>query len=279
MGPSWFPAGIQQRYSHRLRDGTGIGYVPLPSSSRRAALEDFKAKLVDHCSACQQPVERGTVVSNLIAGSHQQGSRHTLSEKTTLLFLQALVEDKLFMRRIDDKAEYPHTCFAQVGCETLKARAITAGYSSITMNEKHAHIETTPSSNADYCTREAEQYLLSSHYDRWQGNIWSIERGTEGCPRWEPPPPAPRELNSRALTTAMSLRVKVRDLAAWCKDTLLYTSYLSLVAYKSVTGETVPQMLAREIREGDKDVFPRVWSQSATVELGLCEMVKRIWIV
>lgn len=77
----------------------------------------------------------------------------------------------------------------------------------------------------------------------------------------------------------MSLRAKVRDLAAWCKDTLLCTSYLGLVAYESVTGEGVPQMLVREIREGDKDVFPRVWPQSAALELGLCETVERVWIV
>lgn len=129
LGPTKFPARTQQRYKHRLRDGTWIKYVHAPMSliSLGAALRDFKAILADHCSVWQQPVDWGSVMSNLTAGFDKQGLRNRLSEEATLIFLQALVEDELVVARVYDKPGHRQTRFAHVYLEALNARASTLG--------------------------------------------------------------------------------------------------------------------------------------------------------
>lgn len=142
-------------------------------------------------------------------------------------------------------------------------------------DDEYIYVEMLPSGDGDYCSREAERYYSSRYYDRQQKDLWSIDQGTQGGPRWRPL----SGVNLKARTTAMRLRARVCDLAEWCKDTPLYSSYSSLVAYEGVTGESVPQMLAREVRTEDENIFPRAWPLSAAVELGLRETVERVWVV
>lgn len=260
LGPARYATEAMSDRSYQFPTGGKIGQVfwPRPWRSLGAALEDFNTVLNTYCSEWQQ---QQTPVSkfSLMGGFYQEAQRHSLSEETTLQFLQVIIDDEL-EGDLERTANGPqHTRFAQVYLETLSAQTSIA-CTSITRD-------------AEYIIIEMSGSLGEIDNDGGREGLWCANRG-EG--KWEP---LRRWISKDDLTTDICVRAKVHDLAEWCKESLLYMEYTTLVAYCSVTGESVPQMLSRDIRAEDYDIFPRIWPQEAVEQLGLDEKLEQVWII
>lgn len=260
LGPARYATEAMNDRSYHFPTGGKIGQVfwPRPWKCLGVAIEDFNTVLSNYCSGWQHPQASGTNFK-LMGGFHQELRRHSLSKEITLQFLQAIIDDELEgdLERTTDVPQ--HTRFAQVYLEALKAQASIA-YMSITVDDEYTIIEMSGS-------------LGEIENDGGREGLWCVKEG-EG--KWEP---LRRWLSKDDLITDICVRAKVHDLAEWCKESLLYMEYTTLVAYCSVTGESVPQMLSRDIRVEDYDIFPRIWPQEAVEQLGLDEKLEQVWII
>lgn len=241
-------------------------HAPIPWRSLGAALEDFEAKLTDHCLFRQHDqVYNSHRKFKVVAGFHQLSRYHTLSKEPTLALLQALLEDELAMERMTDQPR--HERFARVCLEAWEHYAHSI-YQSIRMDGEYFYVKKQVSQRDEDFDRELSVFGTEL-------GIWDFEI-VEGS--WKPVPILSRHEGGSRLP-ATHLRAKVHDMAEWCKCSSLYMYYTSLAAYSSVTGESVPHMLARGAKGEDKDIFPRIWPQPAVEQLGLDERLQQVWIV